>query len=414
MEDEAKSIVAPGGPIVPEEYVRSSVSNTQDVIDAVKRAKREKKVLRIVGSEHSVNAAIYPEDGITLVLKDDLRKVEILHTAEEDGKKWLYCRIGGGCYLGKDPLDPNSACYQVAVQGYGFPELGGIIHQSVGGFIMTGSAGGSLKHSFADVIQEIEFVDGNAQVQRAERGTDLWCAVGVSMGLFGVITRVTFRLPPMRVNWFPQKEVMRVQEWVGQQSFEKKDIVPYNSILSNILAAGMAAIALSICNFILQKKDPTALDYDIIGLILCQFVPLNDKPTKFYDMWYHALPMDNEAHVDTIIRVDFTEIWVPISQCQTVMDKLQKLFSENQKAANNFATEIYGAKSSPFWLSMSYRQDMVRVDPYWWATTRATLGRSSRTSGIFCWKSLELACTGASTFHCLIKSVETPHSTQII
>ena len=124
--------------------------------------------------------------------------------------------------------------------------------------------------------------------------------------------------------------------------------------------------------------------------------------------------MDNEAHVDTIIRVDFTEIWVPISQCQTVMDKLQKLFSENQKAANNFATEIYGAKSSPFWLSMSYRQDMLRVDPYWWATTRATLGRSSRTSGIFCWKSLELACTGASTFHCLIKSVETPHSTQII
>ena len=111
MEDEAKSIVAPGGPIVPEEYVRSSVSNTQDVIDAVKRAKREKKVLRVVGSEHSVNAAIYPEDGITLVLKDDLRKVEILHTAEEDGKKWLYCRIGGGCYLGKDPLDPNSACY---------------------------------------------------------------------------------------------------------------------------------------------------------------------------------------------------------------------------------------------------------------------------------------------------------------
>ena len=87
MEDEAKSIVVPGGPIVPEEYVRSSVSNTQDVIDAVKRAKRENKVLRVVGSEHSVNAAIYPEDGITLVLKDDLRKVEILHTAEEDGKK---------------------------------------------------------------------------------------------------------------------------------------------------------------------------------------------------------------------------------------------------------------------------------------------------------------------------------------
>ena len=81
--------------------------------------------------------------------------------------------------------------------------------------------------------------------------------------------------------------------------------------------------------------------------------------------------MDNEAHVDTIIRVDFTEIWVPISQCQTVMDKLQNLSSENQKAANNFAIEIYGAKSSPFWLSMSYQQDMVRDDPYWWTYNKA-------------------------------------------
>ena len=39
---------------------------------------------------------------------------------------------------------------------------------------------------------------------------------------------------------------------------------------------------------------------------------------------------------------------------------------ENQKVAGNFATEIYGAKESPFWLSMSYGHDVVRVDPYWY------------------------------------------------
>lgn len=37
------------------------------------------------------------------------------------------------------------------------------------------------------------------------------------------------------------------------------------------------------------------------------------------------------------------------------------------KVAGNFATEMYGAKKSSFWLSMSYDQDMVRVDPYWFA-----------------------------------------------
>ena len=88
--------------------------------------------------------------------------------------------------------------------------------------------------------------------------------------------------------------------------------------------------------------------------------------------WFHDLSMDNEVQVDSIIRVEFTEIWVPIDQCQTWCgSSKQKLFSKNQKAANNFAIEIYGAKSSPFWLSMSYQQDMVRDDPYWWTYNKA-------------------------------------------
>ena len=417
IKDEMHAKEAHGPPILPEKRILTPVSSVAEVTEAILKAKREKKVLRVAGSEHSVNDAIFPKDGVTLLLTKELRKVEILKTEKERGwrdwcgKKWLYCRIGAGCSLGKKPLDPtsdiqDSACYQVAVNGFGFPELGGIIHQSIGGFISTGSAGGSLQHSFGDVIQEIEFVDGNGHLQTAKPGTDLWCAVGVSMGLFGVITHVTFRLPEMqfvegsesnhkfadsmlgpnnegqsklkeslekheymRVNWFPQKEVMRVQEWVGRQSFAVGDVVPYNSILSNIFAAGMAAIALAICNCILQKPEPTEFDYDVIGFWLRLFVPLNKKPVTFRDIWYETLPMDNEAHTDSIIRVDFTEIWIPLDQCQTVMDKLQELF-KNQKAANNFATEIYGAKKSPFWLSMSYEQDMVRVDPYWWACNK--------------------------------------------
>ena len=396
------------GQTTTEEPILTPVSCVEEVQSAVLKAKREKKILRVAGSEHSVPAAIFPKDGsgVSLLLMEGLRKVEIQKEQREGFKKWLYCRIGAGCYLGKDPLDrfseiQNSACYQVNALGFGFPELGGIIQQSVGGFIMTGSAGGSLQHSFADVIQEIEFVDGNGQIHTAQRGTDLWAAVGVSMGLFGVITHVSFRLPEMklvkgwesnhkfpesmlgpnkkgqsklkenlekneymRVNWFPQKEVKRVQQWVGKQT-SKGEIIPYNSILSNIFAASMAAVSLSITNYLLEKSHPNLLDYYIIGVILRAFVPL-DNPKLFRDVWYKTLPMDNEAHTDSIIKVDFTEIWIPLDQCQTVMDKLLELF-ENQKACNNFATEIYGAKETPFWLSMSYNQKMVRVDPYWWA-----------------------------------------------
>ena len=61
-------------------------------------------------------------------------------------------------------------------------------NSQLAGFISTGSAGGSLKHSFCGVIREIEFVDGNGQLQVAKPGTTLWAAVGGSMGLIGVIS----------------------------------------------------------------------------------------------------------------------------------------------------------------------------------------------------------------------------------
>ena len=411
-EDEMGNEKAHGCPVLPADLTLKPVSSVGEVQEAIKQAKREKKILRVVGSGHSLRDAISPkDDGVTLLLTKELRKVEIGEIEEDCGKKWLHCRIGGGCYLGKNPLDftsdiESSACYQVALKGFGFPVLGGIIHQTVGGFISTGSAGGSLDHSFGDVIQEIEFVDGNGCLRKATPKTNLWCAVGVSMGLFGVITHVSFRLPEMkfvegsesnheftdsvlgpnmegqsklkeslekheymRVNWFPQKEVMRVQEWIGKQSFAVGDVVPYKSILSNICIAGLAATALAICNCLLHQPEPADCHYKIIGYILSLFVPLKKKPVSFRDIWFKTLPMDNKAKTDSIIRVHFTEIWIPLDQCQTIMDKLQELF-KNQKAANNFATEIYGAKKSPFWLSMSYGQNMVRVDPYWWACNK--------------------------------------------
>ena len=412
MKDTQKNEEALEGQKLPEKHFLTPVSSVQVIQKVVLRAKREKKIIRVAGSKHSLHAAIFgPKDGINLLLTKELRKVEIRGVKKEDGKQWLDCRIGAGCYLGKNPLDPssdveNSACYQVNIHGFGFPELGGIIQQSVGGFMMTGSAGGSLQHSFSDVIQEIEFVDGNGEIQNATPGTALWAAVGVSMGLFGVITHVSFRLPEMaliegtesnhkfaesalgpddegksklkenleqneyvRVNWFPQKHVKRVQQWVGKQTTtDNGDRIPYNPITSCCLVAGMAGFSLCIMNCLLEKTNPTQCDYCLIGAILRVFVPLFKpfSPKHFRDIWFETLPMDNQTHTDSIMKMEFTEIWMPLDQCQTVMDKLLALF-ENQQACNNLATEMYGAKETPFWLSMSYNQKMVRVDPYWWA-----------------------------------------------
>ena len=67
--------------------------------------------------------------------------------------------VEAGIHLGHDPLDPlstkeNSLLYQLHHKyGLSLSDLGGISHQTVGGFLMTGSSGGSLVHGISDNVQ---------------------------------------------------------------------------------------------------------------------------------------------------------------------------------------------------------------------------------------------------------------------
>ncbi|MEM9070340.1 MAG: D-arabinono-1,4-lactone oxidase [Myxococcota bacterium] len=177
------------------------------LIELIKEAASKKEQLRVRGSAHSVPAAIFtdgydgegpPPSGIDVMI-DKLAAV----TIEPNGTGGATVKAGAGCHLGKDPYDPtgtstwkNSLNYQLQRQGFALADMGGISHQTVGGFLMTGSAGGTVQYSLGASIQSIRFVDGTGTVHEVCRGDDLFHAVGVSMGLLGVITEVTFDAIP--------------------------------------------------------------------------------------------------------------------------------------------------------------------------------------------------------------------------
>ena len=119
-----------------------------DVQTLVTQARQQKKQIRVRGAYHSVAAAVDPTtqaeaaNGI-YVLLSYLNKVSINSTAQS-------VSVEAGCHLGYDPLDPtgistweNSLFAQLDQAGFAVPDMGGIIHQTVGGFLSTGSAGGS-------------------------------------------------------------------------------------------------------------------------------------------------------------------------------------------------------------------------------------------------------------------------------
>ncbi|HSW76653.1 MAG TPA: hypothetical protein VLG50_06395, partial [Candidatus Saccharimonadales bacterium] len=86
----------------------------------------------------------------------------------------------------------------------------------------------------------------------------------------------------------------------------------------------------------------------------------------FQDIWYKALPIDDQAPVDGLINTAFCEMWFPRDQLNEVMRRLKELFAENPLAAGNFIVELYSAKQSPFMLSPAEGHDAFRVDLYWW------------------------------------------------
>lgn len=196
-------------------------------------ANANKKQLRVMGSTHSVWRAIVtdhfngpatPANEVTVVLD---RYTAIFEPKPDpknpDGK---LVEAQAGCHVGLSPhrplqarIDPPPAPSDVAepspwhdgrwevsltrtlheTYGLALPDLGGISHQSVAGFLATGSAGGTVKWSVHEAIAALRVIDaqGNAKTLTADGDDPDWFrAAGVGLGLCGIVSTVTFRCVP--------------------------------------------------------------------------------------------------------------------------------------------------------------------------------------------------------------------------
>lgn len=187
-----------------------------EVAALVAFARSAKKKLRVRGAAHSVPGAIYtpgwggkgqPSGDSIDVMLDQMKSVTI-HPHPTEARRAVV-EVEAGCHLGKDPYDPtgtsnwgNSLNLQLHKAGWALADLGGITHQTVGGFLATGTSGGSRQYSIYENLLRVRFIDGTGAVQDVSRDDadparrDLFDAVTVSMGLLGVVTRVWFLVEP--------------------------------------------------------------------------------------------------------------------------------------------------------------------------------------------------------------------------
>ena len=347
-----------------------SVSEIQQL---VVQARKEKKTLRVIGAGHSFPESQYPhgkqDTDVVLLMLSYLFKVQI-------NVEQKLVTVEAGCHLGYDPNDPtqlstlqNSLFFQLDQAGLAVPDMGGITHQTVGGFLSTGSSGGSTQYGFGECLRSITFIPADSDspqpvtLQYSDDADNPFFAAGIAMGLFGIIVSATFSLverfnitgsevtstiadsevdlfgsgglkPSLqqflettsysRIMWWPQPRGNRLVVWKARQLKANEPFLrnPYQEfgndpadilqILAGILykIIGRWPEALSIFN--LPSNDYNFIKNWVESNFYSGILPLIlDKfqsfgTKQFQDFWYTGLPMDNEVS-DRYFPVVFTE-----------------------------------------------------------------------------------------------------------
>lgn len=466
----------------------------EELITLVHKANKCGLQIRCRGAAHSVAQSIYTDAGegepaVPNKVSEDtppngpninimLDKFKRMHWIDE---KEGIVEAESGIHLGADPGKTTleeSFLWKIWEKGWALADLGGITHQTISGFMMTGSAGGTLIYDLAENIEAFRVIDGSGNVAWIEKNNPEFYAMGTSLGLLGIITKIRFKLIPRflikgqekttltalkdceidlfgagetekpslefflkktpysRVLWWPQKGAERIVTWQAKREDYPQDgnfiPKPYHEFSDNSFFTKLQELGAAILYTILGNKNFFVIwgrllqDFNRFKLILkkswqeklgsvvawvCSFlttfiffliafIPLlvfsilrfiprlllpkiiniiqpltSDKnPVKeFEDYYYRSLPMDNVVD-DVLLGTEFTEIWLPITYTQQVMNLLKNHYTKHGYTATGaFSNEIYGGHTSRFWMHQGYtdgsdvfKDGAIRVDLFWY------------------------------------------------
>ncbi len=172
-----------------------------EVAALVRFAAADGRRLRVRGAGHAPAASAAGDDPRDLVLSlDRMRTLTVVDEAQR------IVEVQAGIHLGRDPASGPAGTLEASLlwqladrHGWTLSSTGGITHQTLGGYLATTSAGGTLRYSMLDHVIALRLIDGRGEVHVISDSGDGpgLAAVLPSLGLLGVITSVTLRCEPL-------------------------------------------------------------------------------------------------------------------------------------------------------------------------------------------------------------------------
>lgn len=176
-------------------------TSENQIQDLILMARQNGLQVRVRGSSHSIPDAVftdgyrYKSSPMVDIILDHFSWIQF-----NDEKKQV--TVGGGARFARDPrdltgkaTDEAGLCYQLDRRGWALPVLAGVTHQTIAGFLATGSEGGSTRFSIYQHILSIKLIDGTGRIRflTPETNPKYFYAAGVSLGLLGVIVELTLQ-----------------------------------------------------------------------------------------------------------------------------------------------------------------------------------------------------------------------------
>ncbi len=421
-------------------------STPEEISELVKYAIKKKCQVRVRGAAQSVPASINdPAKKHLLIQLDQFKQVNV------DLKK-QQVTVGAGVNLIYDPYDPScesnrlNGLYRIINKyNLALPNVPDAAHQTVGGYMSTGSSGATMSHSFDECILEIKLVNGLGELMTFKRSKDIkndFYGISSSMGLMGIIYEVTLQCSPAfdiigheyindadkapydlfgtshgdrptvqeyftdqeytRTLWWPFHTLDRTICWKARKmesddyndetgdpsNFKPK---PYEPVFPKIYGSRYPSelLASTLFKFVgtwpewvygLLNVAPDQVPPEIQGImqlvegIAPDMYPLmidlyfptdNDErpPQTFWDHWLGSLPMDKFEFSNTLMNLDYAELWFDINDSNKVIKTLKEYFTKGgEKATGVYTVELLAAKESKFWLSPGYGRNSFRLN----------------------------------------------------
>ncbi len=374
----------------------SSVEQVQAVVGQVLRRTPHCTVRCGGNLAASSSAAFDSSTHVRLILDGELTAVTLLQTKDNGAKVF---HVGAGCLIGHDPTNPISRpettlMAQLMAAGCALPLVGGSSNMTLGGFFMTGSEGGSIQHALSQCILSFDLVDGRGMFHTLHKGSDAFNAIGVSMGLFGVITGFTLELLPayrlqgteqtqrrkdsilndsatflaahsahdnVHAYWFPNRGVDSVQSYVADRVNAVQARRPYAHELQGALKNQGYRVVMRAVNWAIHRGHSRTA-----ASLLQLFAKPKKMAKHFCDDWNVAGPNDDQVGIATRRGFESTEIWFDIAYADQVLAACRALFERDPIACGHSGLQIFCAARSPFWMSPAFGADQIRVDTLWW------------------------------------------------